>query len=132
MSAADLWRDALNEEICSDVDGLLDQMAGQAIGVSVDADTVRRLGSALAAGKQLQGTPPITLPELVAIMMTDDTPAVVMAARERIREWFLALRSGPIANRVWRAQDAARQVDSMDAFKQWRDRNLEQQCEFDR
>lgn len=119
--SSDLWSAALDTVLCESVDDVADNLAAACIGVTVRESAVRKLAADLALGRLPQGTPAVAIPEIFAVLLTDVDPAVVMAARERIRQWYFAEQSGRVAEVYWdrleRAEHPRR--DPMDAYKEW-------------
>lgn len=118
---APAWRSALDTVLCECIDDVADNLAAACIGVRTSESAVRKLAADLSLGRLPQGTPAVAVPELLACMFTDVDPAVVMAARERLREWYFAAESGRVADVYWDRLDRAEhpQRDPMDAYKEW-------------
>lgn len=123
MSTAhtDQWRSALDTVLCECIDDVADNLAAACIGVRTSESAVRKLAADLSLGRLPQGTPAVAIPEIFAVLLVDPDPAVVMAARERIRQWYFTAQSGRVADEYWAAQDRAEhpQRDPMDAYKEW-------------
>lgn len=120
MTAA-LWSAALDTVLCECIDDVADNLAAACIGVRTSESAARKLAADLALGRLPQGTPTVAIPEIFAVLLTDPDPAVVMAARERIRQWYFAEQSGRVAEVYWDRQERAEhpQRDPMDAYKEW-------------
>lgn len=116
----DLWTIAL-DTVLRDTDTLTESLAAACIGVRTSESAVRKLAADLSLGRLPQGTPAVAIPELLACLLIDPDPAVVMAARERLRQWYFAEQSGRVAEVYWDSQDRAAhpQRDQMDAYKEW-------------
>jgi hypothetical protein len=80
----------------------------------VSAEAARKLAADLSIGRALNAVPAWRTAEVVHVMLTDDDPAVVMAARAVLRQRFANEFSGPVMQRVWAAQDAADEPVLMD------------------
>lgn len=120
MSSA-LWSAAIDTVLCECIDHVADNLAAACIGVRTSESAVRKLAADLSLGRLPQGTPAVAIPELFAALLTDADPAVVMAARERIRQWYFAEQSGRVAEVYWDRQERAEhpQRDPMGAHKEW-------------
>lgn len=114
------WRLAL-DAVLHDADTLADELCAACIGVTVKPEATARLAEHLAAGRHLAAVPVAAVPELLVTMLTTEDPAVVMAAREKLRQWYFALKSERIARMVWDEQDRE-ECGPIEAFKAWRDR----------
>ncbi len=123
----DLWTIAL-DTVLRDTDTLTESLAAACIGVRVRRDATARLAGDLALGRPLNAVPAVAVPELLALVLCE-TPDVAMRARALLRERLLAEHSEAVADIYWRRQDEAqapREIDACDAYRRWRDRDLEE------
>ena len=121
------WTAALNATLL-DTNALGDWLYGELMHTEVQAESVRSLASQLSTRSSIQATPPWSLAELVAVLLTDADAAVVMRARELVRERFLAAHSERVSALVWSQQD--REDGPIEAWKRHRDAQ-DVGCEFD-
>ena len=122
------WAEALDEYLHESIDTVMDHLAAACIGVRVRRDATARLARDLALGRPLNAVPAVAVPELLALVLCE-TPDVAMRARALLRERLLAEHSEAVADIYWRRQDEAqapREIDACDAYRRWRDRDLEE------
>lgn len=127
-TAPDVWSQALDLHLL-DQDTFADWLYGHCMRRQpVDVATAARLVRLLALGRTPE-LAPFSVADFNFVALTDDDPAIVMAARAALRERYLAEKSEAVARIVWRLQDD--EPDAMEAFKAWRDRQGDAGCEFD-
>lgn len=123
------WNHALDSHIAEDIDGVMDALAAQCVGERTSLSAVASLGAHLAHyGALLDVTPAIKTAELLTLLFIE-TPDIAMQARALLRERLLAEHSEAVADIYWRRQDEAqapREIDACDAYRRWRDRDLEE------